>query len=1167
MDADKEKLAEEGIKTLQKEFFILGKTRVKAWQAWLMIGILAGVVAGSVFIANRSGEVELSKAVEQTQEGILRRGESLQPQYVRGSAIVKLKSTLFASREIFKDFAPLTEAENNLRTANKLTSLKKIVKGHFEGKAATRIKQYGIDLLYAAELPEEIAQEDALAQLKRDPRVEYAEPNYIVKTFQTPPSLPNDPLFPQLWGLHNTGQTGGATDADIDAPEAWGIMNASNVIVGVIDTGVDYAHEDLLPNMWKNPGEVGGDGIDNDQNGFIDDVYGWDFANNDNDPMDDFGHGTHVAGTIGAAGTNSVGVVGVNWQAKIAAIKFLNAGGSGTIENAVKAVQYANLMGFPVTSNSWGGGGFSQALYDAIAATGQNGYLFVAAAGNSGANSDQFLMDPAAFDLPNIISVAATDHNDAKAGFSNYGLQSVDVGAPGVNILSSVPKSGCALCDPTGYRPLSGTSMATPHVSGAVALVWSKFPAFTYMQVKDRILGTVDPLPVLEGKTVSGGRMNLNNLFETDTTPPARVTTLKSVNPLMHSSVILEWQAVGDDGLFGNASRYDVRFSTSPISAGNFESATQAKNLPKPGSSGMKERFKITGLNPATLYYFALKVYDNLGNVSSLSNVTQAKTLTASVAFFDDMEPKAAPVVWSVEGSDGKGGSALWHVSERRAAPSPTHSWYYGQESTGDYDTGARNFGSITAPDIQLGNILGAELSFEHYLMTENLSPYDTARAQVSKDGGQTWTTVWQKTSTNGTWQKEFVDISAFDFSSVKIRFHFDTRDFILNKFEGWYIDNVTIVGLKSVNKSPTAKIGGPYSGAEDQAITFDGSGSVDPEGKPLTYKWDFGDGETLVGMTPSVAHAYVAGGKYTATLVVNDGTFDSAPSKTTVQITEVNDPPVASISTGRAYVGFPFSFDGSDSYDFDDPITEYLWNFDDGTVERGNVVNHVYNAPGWYSVTLTITAGTQTATKETHVPVAIYDMFSRPNSTTLGNGWSEAAGDFKILGGTLQGTESKGEYLAVLPAIKEGTDASAEFALAGGSIKIGVVLRYQDQKNYYAFYLASQAKTLNIVKFENGNETILKSVPVVLPQEGVFFRIGARAVGSTLTLELNGLKRAGTNPSSAQQGTGSSLLEVVSVTDTTFTSGLPGILVRTSSTKPFLIDNFKSLVSSEEKR
>ncbi len=352
--------------------------------------------------------------------------------------------------------------------------------------------------------------------LARHPDVESVELNYRVMAAQ----IPNDPRFSEQWSLHNIGQTGGTFNADTNAPEAWDVTTGSgNVVVAVIDTGVDYTHEDLRANMWINSGEIPGNGIDDDGNGYVDDVYGYDFVNNDGDPFDDFGHGTHVAGIIAAAGNDGVGIAGVNWSAKIMALKFLDAYGYGSISDAVYAIHYATIMGAKVMNNSWGGGGYSQALYDAIAEANTAGALFVAAAGNGYTNTDLYTFYPAGYDVPNVVVVTSTDHNDNKPAWSNYGATTVDLAAPGVDILSTVPRGPCPLCDSTGYSHLSGTSMATPHVAGVAALLLSQ-NNLSPAELKQRLMDSVDLHPSLTGLTVSGGRLNAEHAVRGMTPSP-----------------------------------------------------------------------------------------------------------------------------------------------------------------------------------------------------------------------------------------------------------------------------------------------------------------------------------------------------------------------------------------------------------------------------------------------------------------------------------------------------------------------------------------------------------------------------------------------------------------------------------------------------------------------
>lgn len=368
----------------------------------------------------------------------------------------------------------------------------------------------------AAEEPWQIARlksgKDTLRlkeQLARHPDVESVELNYRVTVAQ----IPNDPRFSEQWGLHNIGQTGGTFEADIDAPEAWDVTTGnSSVVVAVIDTGVDYTHEDLRANMWINTGEIPANGVDDDGNGYVDDIHGYDFLNNDNNPADDNGHGTHVAGIIAAAGNNGIGITGVNWSAKIMAVKFLGADGSGHIADAIRALRYATSMGAKVTNNSWAGGGYSQALLDAILEADAEGALFVAAAGNDWANTDFIQVFPAGYNAPNIVAVTTVDHHDNKPAWSNYGATTVDLAAPGVDILSTVPRGVCGGCT-TGYSRMSGTSMAAPFVAGVAALVLSRntlLPA----ELKKRLMDTADKLPSLVGFTASGGRLNAHRAVD-----------------------------------------------------------------------------------------------------------------------------------------------------------------------------------------------------------------------------------------------------------------------------------------------------------------------------------------------------------------------------------------------------------------------------------------------------------------------------------------------------------------------------------------------------------------------------------------------------------------------------------------------------------------------------
>ncbi|MGQ9660706.1 MAG: S8 family serine peptidase [Kiritimatiellia bacterium] len=408
----------------------------------------------------------------------------------------------------------------------------------------------------------------AAAVYENDPRVRYVEPNYIVHALV----VPNDPMFLNLWGMQR-----------IRGPEAWDRTTGNpQIVVAVIDTGIRRTHEDLAPNMWANPDEIPGNGLDDDGNGYVDDVYGWDFVNNDNDPNDDHFHGTHVAGTIGAVGNNGLGVVGVNWNVKLVAVKFLSASGSGTLANAVRAVDYTiGLKKYiRLTNNSWGGGGYSQALKDAIDAADAAGQLFIAAAGNSGSDNDITPTYPSSYDSSNIIAVASIANGGVLSGFSCYGKNSVDIAAPGSAILSTWNTADNA------YNTISGTSMATPHVAGACALIWGMQPSLTHMEVRNAILKGAAPNPNLVGRVATDGELDLVRAMEQirgitvdrlayRSDAVVHATVVDGGVPLPISDVMATWQTVNPvTGPRAAGSFLCQRIGTEPRFAGTLQLVT-----------------------------------------------------------------------------------------------------------------------------------------------------------------------------------------------------------------------------------------------------------------------------------------------------------------------------------------------------------------------------------------------------------------------------------------------------------------------------------------------------------------------------------------------------------------------------------------------------------------
>src|SRR4030043_2108896 len=497
--------------------------------------------------------------------------------------------------------------------------------------------------LERVKLPKGLSVKDAITQYMSDPDVEYAEPNYIRRALS---KIPDDTYFGNQWALHNTGTyANGTADADIDAPEAWDISTgSSNIVIAVLDTGVDYNHNDLVGNIWINTGEVIGDangddcpgicGVDDDgdgkidedsldlqpgeagytndlkddadENGYIDDCRGWDFVNGDNNPMDDNSHGTHVAGIIGAVGDNGTGVAGVMWNVKLMALKFLDSEGYGTVSEEGEGIDYAGENGAKIMNASFGGYEYSQSEYDAIEASNTAGILFIAAAGNEEYNNDLTPMYPASYDLLNIISVAATDQNDQRASFSNYGLTSVDVAAPGGYILSTIPQNEYFDKDFNW-----GTSMAAPHVSGLAGLLYSYYDGiyntqFDYTQVRTAILRMVDVLPTLSGWIQTGGRINAYNALSF-----LRIPTNLTATAASTTRISLSWS--------DNASCEKGYKVERKISGGSW--TVLPDTLPNGSSS-----FTDSGLTPNTTYTYRVKACNDIAESFS-SNEASATTL------------------------------------------------------------------------------------------------------------------------------------------------------------------------------------------------------------------------------------------------------------------------------------------------------------------------------------------------------------------------------------------------------------------------------------------------------------------------------------------------------------------------------------------------------------
>lgn len=437
--------------------------------------------------------------------------------------------------------------------------------------------------------------QSAVDTLSRSPFVEYAEPDYLV---QTQDVTPNDARWEELWGMRT-----------IHASDAWiTSTGSSEVVVAVIDTGADYLHPDLINNVWTNPREIAGNGLDDDSNGYVDDIHGWDFFYNDNTPLDEGYHGTHTSGSTCAEGNNGIGVTGVVWHCQLMILRFIGPNG-GFTSDAIRALEYAVDHRVKVSNNSWGNNVPSTSLRSAIRAAGRTGHMFITAAGNNGQNIDEFPFYPASYDLDNIISVAALSQDNISATFSNWGTNGVDLHAPGVTVLSTTPHDS--------YGAASGTSMAAPHVTGAVALLLSLQPQLTYQEIRNYLLQNTTPDPELYGLTVTGGVLDVAAAVSQLPTPPLAPSELDAiVTP--DGSVELTWVDNSDDETGYHVWRsFDEQYWTS------------LAVLPAEASS-----FSDVGLGGGTFHYriqaFNEQGYSSFSNEATVTLERLAQTIHVS---------------------------------------------------------------------------------------------------------------------------------------------------------------------------------------------------------------------------------------------------------------------------------------------------------------------------------------------------------------------------------------------------------------------------------------------------------------------------------------------------------------------------------------------------------
>ncbi len=780
--------------------------------------------------------------------------------------------------------------------------------------------------LQVVELPKDLSVEEALAQFQKDPSVLYAEPNQI---YQTTATTPNDTRFGELFGLHNTGQSSGLADADIDAVEAWDITQGSNdVVIAVLDTGIDYNHPDLAPNTFVNPGEFGGTaGVDDDGNGFIDDIHGINTLSGSGDPFpaDGEAHGTHVGGTIAAAGNNNQGVVGVNWRAKLIACKAFSPAGA-TLVDIIECLDYflemktraTNPVNIIASNNSWGGGGFSQALLDVIEAHNSAGILFIAAAGNSNVNTDITAHFPSSYESTNIISVLASNRLDQRASFSNFGARTVDVGAPGQDILSTVIGGQFAV--------FSGTSMATPHVAGLVGLLKAANPARTAQQIKNLILTGGDVTPATDTEVLTGRRIN-------------------AFNSLTCSNRVL-------NNRFAPTGNVVVALGT-PVPVG-----VLSINCDQPNSNGLSVRVAETGQT--------IPLVDPTGSGQFTGQFTPSALGTLTLQFLNQGTPFDSVTVSAIAAYDpprlqpaqcrsitGTGINAGDDTSLSVATPFPVrfagaspgfNSVFVGSNGVLSFSTAITAFSNVALPSTASSTILAP--------FWDDMNPGPTGNGEIFHQA--------VGTAPNREFVIEYRDISHFSNirsatfqvvffeNSPNILFNYCDVTFESGNFNGGASATIGVQVAPGVARQfsfNTASVrdgdallftqGAPIAAAGPNQVvlpganvTLDGSASQDLDGEIVAYEWTQTAGEPvdLLGSDGPVATFTAPDSSDTLTFQLTVTDDDGETGSDSVDVL-VNLPPIAEagqkIDVATQLVG---TLDCSGSTDPDGIVVGYQW-------------------------------------------------------------------------------------------------------------------------------------------------------------------------------------------------------------------------------------------------
>ncbi len=742
-----------------------------------------------------------------------------------------------------------------------------------------------------------------MQQYKTKSGIEYIGYNNKLHILETP----NDPSFSSLWAMNNSN------DADIDAVEAWDTTTGSHdVIIGVIDTGLNYNHEDLAANVWVNPNEIDGNGIDDDGNGYVDDIHGINAITGTGDPMDDQGHGSHCSGTIGGVGNNGVGVTGVNWNVSIIGMKFLDSSGSGSTSDAIECINYALGLkaagvNIRVLSNSWGGGGYDQVMADAISDLADEGILFAAAAGNDGTDNDSSPHYPSNYENANVISVASTTSSDDMSYFSNYGAAGVDLGAPGSSILSTTLGNS--------YSSYSGTSMAAPHVAGAAALLLSINDQLTVSEMKTILMDTGDSISALSGNTVSGKRLNLKNAVDAVQPPEPGINLVNTSGAGVINQGQTTTYAIDILSILGYSGNVSLSAVASPSLTGSISFS------PNPCVVGSTFVMTVSADTSAAVGDYTITVTGISGSVSD--------TVTASLK----VRPEGTTEVSYTD-------NTVVSIPDNDAA---------GITST------------IDVPDSFTITAASAEVNITHTYIGDLLvtltSPNGTAATLHDQTGGST-------DNLNQTFS--VADFNGEDTSGTWTLFISDNAGVDTGTLDSW---TLTLTGAPSGPVLPIAEFS-----ADSLAVNVGGSVNfTDLSGNtPTSWDWTFGGGSPAGSTAQNPTVVYNTPGTYDVSLTVTNASGSDTETKTGyITVTALQLPTADFVASNTAVVvGDTVAFTDQT---IGDP-TAWSWTFTGGTpassTDRDPTVQ--YNTEGTYSVTLTATngVGSDTVTKTGYITV-----------------------------------------------------------------------------------------------------------------------------------------------------------------------------------------------------